>query len=203
MKLVLATGNPGKVREMDQTLASLGFHVISQRELDVTDAVEDGLSFIENALIKARHASAATGLPAVADDSGLAVDALGGAPGIYSARYAGENADDQANNEKLLHTLADTPEADRGAQFICALAYVRNAEDPVPVIAEGVWRGRILFKARGENGFGYDPLFWVAAENCSSAELPPERKQSISHRAQALKILRTRLMESLNLPLHH
>ncbi len=189
MKVVLASNNTGKLKEFQHMLAESGFDVIPQSAFDIADADETGLSFIENALIKARHASAISGLPALADDSGLAVDALGGAPGIYSARYAGIGATDQANNDKLLQALKDTPEAQRGAQFICALALVQHAEDPVPVICQGRWRGRILHAPRGNNGFGYDPLFWVEKKQCSSAELEKSEKSQMSHRALALRAL--------------
>jgi XTP/dITP diphosphohydrolase len=188
-KLVLATGNSGKVREMNSVLAELGFEVISQRDLNVEDAIEDGLSFIENSLIKSRHASRITGLPAVADDSGISVDALNGAPGIYSARYAGDTCDDQANNDLLLENMRHVTETDRGAQFVCVLSYVRHAEDPLPLIAQGIWQGSLLFEERGSEGFGYDPLFWVPTHNLASAELEPNIKRRISHRAKALDLL--------------
>ena len=208
-KLVLATGNAGKVREMKAVLSSLDYEVISQRELGIEDAVEDGLSFVENSLIKARHASRLTGLPAVADDSGISVDALNGAPGIYSARYAdvgvdgdgnnddhsNGNSDDQANNDLLLEKMRDIPASDRDAQFVCVLSYVRHADDPLPIIAQGIWRGSILFEQRGTEGFGYDPLFWVSSHNMASAELAPDVKRSISHRGQALDLLCKQLRE--------
>ena len=195
-KLVLATGNAGKVREMSLALSALDYVVTSQRDLGVEDAIEDGLSFIENSLIKARHASRITGLPSVADDSGITVDALGGAPGIHSARYAGEDGDDQANNDLLLENMRDIPVADRGAQFVCVLSYVQHANDPLPVVAQGVWHGSLLFEERGTKGFGYDPIFWVPTHNLASAELPPEVKRSISHRAQALDLLCKQLREA-------
>ncbi|HAY45570.1 MAG TPA: non-canonical purine NTP pyrophosphatase, RdgB/HAM1 family [Gammaproteobacteria bacterium] len=188
-KLVLATGNAGKVQEMDSVLADLGFEVISQRDLNVEDAIEDGLSFVENSLIKSRHASRITGLPAVADDSGISVDALNGAPGIYSARYAGDSCDDQANNDLLLENMRNVAETDRGTQFVCVLSYVRHAEDPMPLIAQGVWHGSLLFEERGTEGFGYDPLFWVPTHKLASAELEPNVKRQISHRAKALELL--------------
>ena len=188
-KLVLATGNSGKVQEMDSVLAELGFEVISQRDLNVPDAIEDGLSFVENSLIKSRHASRITGLPAVADDSGISVDALKGAPGIYSARYAGDTCDDQANNDLLLENMSDVAEADRGTKFVCVLSYVRHADDPMPLIAQGVWHGSLLFEERGSEGFGYDPLFWVPTHKLASAELEPNVKRRISHRAKALELL--------------
>jgi len=160
-----------------------------QGEFGVTDAEETGLTFVENAILKARHASSHTGLPAIADDSGLEVDALNGAPGIYSARYAGSGASDQANLEKLLAALQDVPEAQRSARFQCLLVYLRHAGDPTPLICQGTWEGRILFTPRGEYGFGYDPVFHVPTHDCSSAELAPELKNSLSHRGQALRKL--------------
>ncbi len=190
-ELVLASNNKGKLAELQ---AMLGDSITVRPQSDFTDieAEETGLTFVENALIKARHAASVSGLPALADDSGLAVDALGGAPGIYSARYAG-GAGDAANNAKLLDALKDVPDAERGAQFICALALLRHAEDPIPLICEGAWEGRILHAASGEHGFGYDPLFWVPERDCSSAELSPQEKNQLSHRARAMALLKTRL----------
>lgn len=190
-ELVLASNNKGKLAELQ---AMLGDRIKVRPQSDFTDieAEETGLTFVENALIKARHASRVSGLPALADDSGLAVDALGGAPGIYSARYAGGGGD-AANNAKLLEALKDVPDAERGAQFICALALLRHAEDPIPVICEGAWQGRILHAASGEHGFGYDPLFWVPERDCSSAELSPQEKNQLSHRARAMALLKARL----------
>lgn len=193
--LVLASGNKGKLREMTAMLKPLGWEVRPQSDWDVPDAVEDGLSFVENALIKARHAARLTGHAALGDDSGLAVDFLGGAPGIYSARYAGEGAGDRANNAKLLTALADVPEVKRGAHFYCAMALVRNAEDPAPMIAIGRWDGRILEAPQGEEGFGYDPLFWVPEQACSSAQLTPEVKNKLSHRGLALRLLIQKMEE--------
>ena len=164
----------------------LGWSVLPQSDWDVTEAVEDGLSFIENALIKARHASKYTGLPALGDDSGLVVDALNGAPGIYSSRFAGADADDNMNNRKLLSVLKGVPESARGAHFYCAMALVRHAGDPAPLIATGRWDGQILTIPAGAGGFGYDPLFRVPGQGCSSAELPAEIKNRLSHRGQAL-----------------
>ena len=187
--LVLASGNKGKLREMTDMLKPLGWEVRPQSDWEVPDAVEDGLSFVENALIKARHAARFTGQAALGDDSGLAVDFLGGAPGIYSARYAGEGAGDRVNNAKLLKALADVPELQRGAHFYCAMALVRNAEDPAPISAIGRWDGRILEAPQGEGGFGYDPLFWVPGQACSSAQLSPEVKNRLSHRGLALRSL--------------
>lgn len=185
-KIVLATGNQGKLNEFRQMLAHLDLEIVPQSDFNIDSAEETGLSFVENAILKARHASRLTGLPAIADDSGLAVDALGGAPGIYSARFAGENASDSDNNEKLLKELRDVPDAARSAQFICALVFMRHPNDPVPLICEGKWEGRILHAPQGENGFGYDPLFWVDSDNCSSAQLSKERKNQLSHRGKAM-----------------
>ena len=186
--IVLASGNKAKLREMRAALAALPVELLSQNEFGVDCADETGLSFVENALLKARHACRETGLAAIADDSGLAVDALDGAPGIYSARYAeceGPEADEE-NNLKLLSEMEQVPESERTARFQCAVALMRHAADPMPLVCQGNWEGRILFQPRGENGFGYDPLFFVAAENCAAAELPPARKNALSHRAQAL-----------------
>lgn len=188
-KIVLASNNAGKVREINQLLASEQIEVLPQRDFNIPDAVEDGLSFVENAIKKARHAASLSGLPAIADDSGIEVDALNGAPGIYSARFAGPEASDQANLQKLLERLADIPEERRSARFQCLMVYMRHAEDPTPLICQGTWEGRILFEPRGENGFGYDPVFYVPSHNCSSAELTPEVKNSLSHRGQALQKL--------------
>ena len=188
-EIVLASGNPGKVREINQLLANLDLQVRPQGEFGVEDVEETGLSFVENALIKARNAARHTGLPAIADDSGIEVDALNGAPGIYSARYAGAGASDRANLEKLLEALRDVPEAERCARFQCLMVYMRHAEDPTPLICQGTWEGRILSEARGANGFGYDPVFYVPTHDCSSAELPPDIKNTLSHRGQALRKL--------------
>ena len=190
-ELVLASRNAGKLKELQ---AMLGSHikVRSVSEFSSIEPEETGLSFIENAILKARHAAQVSGLPALADDSGLAVDALGGAPGIYSARYA-DGQGDAANNAKLLDVLKAVPDSERGAQFVCALALVRHAADPLPILCEGLWHGRILHEARGAQGFGYDPLFWVAERNCSSAELPAAEKNQLSHRARAMVLLKQRL----------
>lgn len=190
-KVVLASSNRGKLREINQLIAGLGFEAVPQTDFDVPDADETGLSFVENAILKARHAAQLTGLPAIADDSGLEVDALQGAPGIYSARYSaegetGEGATDARNIEKLLVELKNVPEAERTARFQCLMVYLRHAEDPTPLICQGTWEGRILFAPQGDNGFGYDPVFWVPSERCSSAELTPEVKNRLSHRGQAL-----------------
>jgi len=193
MKLVLASGNPGKLKEFGALLADSGFEVVPQASLGVDDVEETGLSFVENALLKARHAARASGLPALADDSGLCVGHLGGAPGLYSARYAGMHGDNAANNTKLLRALDGVPDERRGAFFICVLVLLRHAEDPAPLIAEGRWHGRVLHSPRGEGGFGYDPLFLPDDETASAAELAPGIKNRISHRGRALAELRQRL----------
>ncbi|WP_304639229.1 RdgB/HAM1 family non-canonical purine NTP pyrophosphatase [Pseudomonas sp.] len=190
-QLVLASGNAKKITELQSMLGDR-VEVVPQGRFVAEEAEETGLTFVENALIKARHAARASGLPALADDSGLAVDALGGAPGIYSARYAG-GAGDQANNAKLLEALSGVPEAQRTARFISVLVLLRHAEDPTPIICEGVWEGRILEAPRGENGFGYDPLFWVPECECSSAELDAATKNRLSHRGRAMALLHQRL----------
>lgn len=194
-KLVLATSNKGKIVEFKTLLAPLGIHVIPQTEFNIPDAEETGLSFIENALLKARHAAKLTGLPALADDSGLAVDALQGAPGIYSARYSGENANAEKNIAKLLAALQNVADTNRQAAFHCALALVLTADDPTPIVCDGYWRGRILTVPRGTQGFGYDPVFYVTEENMTAAELPAEIKNRISHRSKALTLLLKNLQE--------
>lgn len=195
-KIVLATGNAGKLKELRTLLADQPFEILSQKDLDVSDADETGLSFIENAILKARHAARLTGLPALADDSGLCVDALGGAPGIYSARYAGMGVTDADNNRKLLETLRPYRGAlPLAARFVCVLALVRHADDPLPLICQGEWEGEILDAPQGDQGFGYDPLFWVSSDGMSSAELPRERKNMLSHRGQALVQLKGRIAE--------
>jgi XTP/dITP diphosphohydrolase len=185
--IVLASGNAGKLRELEHILAPLGVTLIPQAQFDVPDVEENGLSFVENAIIKARAAAQHSGLPAIADDSGLEVDYLNGAPGIYSARYSG--AGDSANNAKLLQQLQDIPPAQRTARFQCVLVYLRHALDPTPLVCQGSWEGSILIAPQGEKGFGYDPLFYVPDHHCSSAQLKPEIKNGISHRARASAIL--------------
>lgn len=188
-RVVLATGNAGKVREINQMLAGLALEAVAQTEYGVPEIEETGLTFVENAILKARNAASHTGLAAIADDSGIEVDALNGAPGIYSARYAGIGAGDRANNDKLLAALAAVPEAERTARFQCLMVYLAHAADPTPIICQGTWEGRILHAPRGANGFGYDPLFFVPTHDCTSAELPPDIKNQLSHRGQALRQL--------------
>ncbi len=186
-RVVLASGNAGKVREINQLLAGLNIEVLPQSDFGVPEAEETGLSFVENAILKARNAAAHTGLPAIADDSGLEVDALNGAPGIYSARYAGPGASDADNNAKLLQALENTPDDERSARFQCLMVFMRHAEDPTPLICQGSWEGHIARDARGDNGFGYDPLFEVVELGQRSAELAPEEKNRLSHRGKALR----------------
>jgi XTP/dITP diphosphohydrolase len=197
MKLVLASGNPGKLAELRDLLGDAGIDLHAQSEFGVEDAEETGLSFVENAILKARHAAAATGLPALADDSGLCVDALDGAPGLYSARYAGSHGDSAANIVKLLDALRDVPDERRTARFVSVLAVLRHAHDPQPLIAEGVWQGRILHAPRGSGGFGYDPVFFDVERGIGAAELDPAIKNRVSHRGIALALLRDRLHEVL------
>ncbi|KQN64897.1 non-canonical purine NTP pyrophosphatase [Serratia sp. Leaf51] len=196
-KVVLATGNAGKVRELAHLLADFGLDVVAQTELGVESAEETGLTFIENAILKARHAAAETGLPAIADDSGLAVDFLGGAPGIYSARYAGIDASDQQNLDKLLVALKDVPQGQRNAQFHCVLVYMRHAEDPTPLVCHGSWAGEMTFAEAGAGGFGYDPIFYVPELCKTAAELTREEKSAVSHRGQALKQLLAAMKEAV------
>lgn len=186
-KVVLASGNPGKIREIQTILKN--HPIVAQNQWDIIEAEETGTTFVENAILKARHAAFHCQLPAIADDSGLVVDALDGAPGVISARYAGIGATDEQNVAKLLAALEGVPEEQRTARFICVLVFMQHANDPFPVIAQGVWEGRILHQAIGENGFGYDPVFWVDHYQCSSAQLPAEVKNGLSHRGKALKML--------------
>ena len=192
MKLVLASGNAGKLAELRDLLGDR-FTLHAQSEFGVGDADETGLSFIENAILKARYAARATGLPALGDDSGLCVDALHGAPGLYSARYAGTHGDSDANIDKLLREIDGIEDPARTARLVCVLALVRHAEDPMPLVAEGSWEGRVLRARRGGNGFGYDPVFFSPLHGCSAAELPADVKNRDSHRGQALAALRDRL----------
>lgn len=189
-RLVLASSNRGKLAELQPLLAGAGYELLPQAELGVSDAIEDGRSFIENALIKARHACLATGLPALADDSGIVVDALDGAPGLLSARYAGVHGDAGANNRKLLAALQGVPQAKRTARFVAMIVLLRSADDPLPLVASGIWEGRILESALGTHGFGYDPLFFDPLLGRGAAELEPELKNRVSHRGKALAALR-------------
>ena len=189
MDWVLATGNAGKAREIGELLAGLDMRVRAQSEFSIVGPEETGTTFVENAILKARHAARESGLPALADDSGIVVDALGGAPGVYSARYAGADASDADNLAKLLADMRGVPENQRGCRFVCVMVAMHSAADPLPLIATGVWEGRLLTAARGTGGFGYDPIFWVPDEGLSSAELPPARKNALSHRGQALRAL--------------
>jgi XTP/dITP diphosphohydrolase len=196
-RIVLASGNNGKLKEFSEILNPINFEVVSQGELGVLDIEETGLSFVENAILKARHACAVTGLPAISDDSGLEVDALCGAPGIYSARFAGEGATDAKNIEKLLGDLAELDESQRSARFRCVLVCMRHQNDPTPLIALGTWEGRVLAAPEGENGFGYDPIFWSPEFNCAAAELSSEQKRSVSHRGKAVAELSAQLADFL------
>ncbi len=190
-KLVLASNNPGKLREFQFLLQPLGIEVLTQAQLGIAEAEEPHATFIENALAKARHVSRLSGLPALADDSGICVSALGGAPGVQSARYAGEPKSDQRNNEKLLREMQGI--TDRRAHYYCVLVLLRHADDPQPLIAEGEWHGEIALQPSGEGGFGYDPLFWLAEMNKTSAQLEREQKHAISHRGKALRVLLKKL----------
>jgi XTP/dITP diphosphohydrolase len=195
-KIVLASNNPGKVREINQLLEKLDIEVVSQSDFDVPEIEETGLTFVENAILKARNAAHHTGLPALADDSGIEVDALNGAPGIYSARYAGVGASDADNLEKLLKQLNALDKASRLARFQCLMVLMRHENDPTPLICQGTWEGEIIDTPQGDNGFGYDPIFYVPSENCTSAQLPPEKKNALSHRGKALQCLLDKLGRS-------
>ncbi|TEW54573.1 XTP/dITP diphosphatase [Psychromonas sp. RZ22] len=197
-KWVLATGNQGKVKEMSELLNSFSIEVLPQSQFNVPDVPETGTTFVENAIIKARHAAKLTGLPAIADDSGLEVDFLNGQPGIYSARFAGENATDQDNIDKLLNKLEGIAVEQRKARFQCVLVYMRHELDPTPIICQGTWEGSITEVKHGENGFGYDPLFWVESEQSTSAQLSKQRKSELSHRGKALTQLVALLKEQLS-----
>lgn len=199
MKVVLASSNVGKIKEFNELLDSFHLEVVPQSSLGVTDADETGLTFVENALIKARHATEITGLPALADDSGLSVDALHGEPGIYSARYAGHPADAKANIDKLLKNLEAVPDDKRSASFHCVLVFMTDAHDPTPLICHGIWKGVILREPRGTEGFGYDPVFFVPSQKKTAAELSPTLKNSISHRGQAMLTLLKMLPEKIGL----
>lgn len=194
-KVVLASGNKGKLKELQSRLGELDFEVLPQSQFSIPDAEETGLSFIENAIIKARHAAKLSNLPAIADDSGLEVDYLQGQPGIYSARFSGIDATDKSNNSKLLELLSGVPNLERSARFQCVLVFMRHENDPTPIVCQGSWEGTILEQAQGENGFGYDPLFLITDRNCSSAQLAGEEKNRISHRGKAMSILIEKLIE--------
>lgn len=186
-KIVLATGNQGKVKELGAMLEALNIQVLPQSQFNVPEVAETGTTFVENAIIKARHAAKVTGLPAIADDSGIEVDALNGAPGVYSARFAGSDATDQDNIDKLLFELSHTQQ--RSARFWCVLVYMRHEHDPTPLICQASWEGEITDTQQGREGFGYDPIFYVPSEGCTSAQLTKEQKNAISHRGQALQML--------------
>jgi len=192
-KIVLASNNPGKLREIGQLLAGLDIQVIPQSDFDIPEVEETGLTFVENAIIKARHAAELSQLPALADDSGIEVDALNGAPGIYSARFAGVGASDAQNLEKLLSELKSQDNPPRTARFQCLMVLMRHASDPTPLICQGTWEGEIIDDAKGDNGFGYDPIFYLASEKCTSAQLPAQKKNALSHRGKALSALLNKL----------
>jgi XTP/dITP diphosphohydrolase len=192
-KIVLASGNAGKLREFQQLLVGCGFEVLPQSDFQVSNADETGLTFVENAILKARHACLHTGLPAIADDSGIEVDALNGRPGIYSARYSGEGANDARNNQKLLQELDGIADEQRTARYHCVLAFMRHAQDPTPLLCHGAWEGRILTVPQGEGGFGYDPLFYVPTHRCAAAELDKAEKNRMSHRGKAMAELLEKL----------
>ena len=187
-EIVLASSNPGKVKEVNELLADTVFHILPQSEFDV-EAEETGLTFVENAILKARNAARYTNLPVIADDSGIEVIALKGQPGIYSARYAGLDASDEDNLNKLIEAIKTLDEVDRNARFVCSMVFLRHAEDPTPLISQGIWDGVVITEPRGLNGFGYDPMFYVPTHDCTSAELLPEIKNQLSHRGQALTCL--------------
>lgn len=192
-KVVLASGNAGKIREFTALLKDYPLQIVPQNDFDIEEAEETGSTFVENAIIKARHAARLTGLAAIADDSGIAVDALGGQPGVYSSRFAGENATDKDNVDKLLRSLKDVNPEQRTACFHCVIVYMESADDPTPIICQGEWRGHINTEVSGEEGFGYDPIFWLPALNKTAAQLPANEKNQISHRASAMKLLMNRL----------
>ncbi len=198
-KIVLASNNAGKLREFTDMFSSAGINIVPQGEFNVEDAIEDGLSFVENAIIKARHACKKTQLPAIADDSGLEIDALNGEPGIYSARYSGQHGNDKAHNALVLKKMAELPQDQRTARFQCVLAFMRHENDPTPLVCQASWDGYILEEERGINGFGYDPIFWVPEKNCSSAELSKDVKNAMSHRGKALALLLSAFKERYGL----
>lgn len=192
-RVVVATGNAGKLRELTALLDGLDLQLIAQSEMGILPVEETGTTFAENALLKAHHAARCAGLAAIADDSGLEVDALQGAPGLYSARFAGPGSDDAANNAKLLRALAGVPDEARGARYQCVLVFVNGPQDPAPIVAQGCWEGRIVDTPRGSGGFGYDPYFWLPDRGCTAAELDAAEKNRISHRGQAMRQLRAAL----------
>lgn len=194
--ILLASGNKGKVNELKEMLTPFGLNVVPQSNFSVEEVPEIGTTFVENAIIKARHAAKVTGLPCIADDSGLEVKALNGAPGIYSARFAGEDATDGTNIDKLLDLIKEVPAGERQARFVCVLVFMRHADDPTPIICQGFWDGEITKERSGANGFGYDPVFFVPEKACTSAELTPEVKHSLSHRGKALKQLISQIEEA-------
>lgn len=194
-RIVFASGNVGKVREIGQLLEGLSINILPQSDFNVPEIEETGRTFVENAILKARNAAHYTGLPAIADDSGIAVDVLQGRPGIVSARFAGVGASDEDNLLKLIDMIKPFPEEQRTARFICSMVYLRHEHDPIPMIAQGVWEGQLVTDPKGKNGFGYDPIFYVSSHQCTSAELPPEIKNTLSHRGQALKQLLVKLNE--------
>jgi len=193
LKIVLASSNAGKIKELNDMLAKLDMQIIPQQELGIEDVEETGLCFVENAILKARNAALMSGMPAIADDSGLEVDFLNGAPGIYSARFAGPDANTASNNKKLLDALADAPLEQRSARYQCVIVYMRHATDPTPIICQGSWEGHIALEAKGDGGFGYDPLFYVQALNCHAAEIDKQEKNRISHRGKAIQELLAKL----------
>jgi XTP/dITP diphosphohydrolase len=195
-KIVIASNNRGKLKEIEALFSGKGISIVPQSDFSISDADETGLSFVENAIIKARHASEQSKLPAIADDSGIEVDILDGEPGIYSARFAGEGASDEDNLNLLLEKLKQSGEAKPIARFQCAMVYLRHASDPTPLIAQRSWQGHIVFEPRGSNGFGYDPIFYIPDQGCTSAELTPQLKNKISHRAQAMQLLLKKLFNT-------
>jgi XTP/dITP diphosphohydrolase len=196
LKIVLASSNAGKIKELNDMLAELDMQIVPQQELSIEDVEETGLCFVENAILKARNAALMSGMPAIADDSGLEVDLLNGAPGIYSARFAGPDADNASNNKKLLDVLGDAPLEQRSARYQCVIVYMRHATDPTPIICQGSWEGYIALEAKGDGGFGYDPLFYVEDLNCHAAEIDKQEKNRISHRGKAIQELLVKLANS-------